>query len=185
MEAPGALKFREGGSADAAALSSVLAKANETYADWTPADWDPQIELSAQESDRLAPVLANPGSWCLIAEDDSQRAVAYVVLRPAVTSGEERERESIPGLAHLWHLFVRPAWWGSGVAARLLAEAMAEAERRRYRAARLWTPRDHSRARAFYRREGWRETGEEHYAADLDLPLVEYRRPLGGDMLAT
>jgi hypothetical protein len=51
-------------------------------------------------------------------------------------------------------------------------------EARGYTSAVLWTPRDNPRARAFYRREGWRETGCERYAADLDLDLVEYGRPL-------
>jgi GNAT superfamily N-acetyltransferase len=184
MEARGAVKFREGGSADAGALSLVLAEASETYAEWTPAGWSPAVPMEVQEAEHLAARLADPRSWCLVAEDGGD-PVAYVVLRPALTSGEEHQREPIPGLAHLWHLFVRPAWWGTGVATQLLSEAMAEAGRQGFTAARLWTPREHARARAFYRREGWRETGVEHYAEELDLPLVEYRRPLGGAMLAT
>ena len=109
-------------------------------------------------------------------------AVGYVVLRPAVT--REEPPEPIAGLAHVWHMFVRPAWWGSGVAAGLLRSALGEAERQGYANARLWTPRDNARARAFYRREGFRESGAGRYAEDLDLDLVEYRRPLDGTMLA-
>jgi hypothetical protein len=39
-------------------------------------------------------------------------------------------------------------------------------------------PRDNGRARAFYRREGWCETGDERYAPHIDLQIVEYRRSL-------
>jgi GNAT superfamily N-acetyltransferase len=102
--------------------------------------------------------------------------VGYAALTPART--REEPRRPIAGLGHLWHLFVVPAWWGRGVATHLLAEAMSEAERRRYTAARLWTPRANARARAFYLREGWRETGAEMFAEDLQLDLVEYRRML-------
>jgi ribosomal protein S18 acetylase RimI-like enzyme len=99
-----------------------------------------------------------------------------VILREAVTLDDAAQ--PMPGLGHLWHLFVRPTWWGTGVAVSLLKEAMDEARRRGHAAARLFTPRDNGRARAFYRREGWCETGDERYAPHIDLQIVEYRRSL-------
>ena len=38
---------------------------------------------------------------------------------------------------------------------------------------RLWTPSGQRRARAFYAREGWRETGTEWFDEGLQLMLVE------------
>lgn len=166
---------RVGMPQDAAALAAVTFQAFATYWDWAPAGWSPAGRPGAHEAELLAERLARPGYWCLFEESDGE-PVGYVVLRPAVTTGENPA--PIAGLGHLWHLFVRPAWWGSGVATRLLAEAMEEARRRDYAAARLWTPRENARARAFYEREGWRATGAEHYSADLDLQLLEYRRSL-------
>ena len=74
-----------------------------------------------------------------------------------ITHAAERERPHvrIPGRAHLWMLFVRPPWWGSGLAARLHRLALEEAAREGYETIRLYTPHGAARARAFYEREGW------------------------------
>ena len=82
--------------------------------------------------------------------------------------------------AHLWQLFLRPPWWGSGVAGDLLRQAVAAALDQGYRRMRLITPRDQVRARAFYEREGFSHTGWEALEQPLGLVLVEYaREPLG------
>jgi GNAT superfamily N-acetyltransferase len=162
---------------DAAALTSVLAEAFETYREWAPDSWNPRIELGDQEAWEFTERLSRPDYWGLVAEADG-RAVGYVVLRQGLTI--EEPRQPIPGAGHIWQLFVRPAWWGSGLAARLLEQAVGEARRREYTELRLWTPRDNARARAFYAREGWRATGRTRYGPDLDLDLLEYRRSLAG-----
>jgi GNAT superfamily N-acetyltransferase len=137
---------RVGEPPDAAALAAVALEAFGTYWDWAPDDWTPAGRPGEHEAQLLAERLALRGYWCLFEEVEGE-PVGYVVLRQAVTTGENPE--PIAGLGHLWHLFVRSAWWGAGVATRLLAEAMEEARRRHYTAARLWTPRDNARARAF------------------------------------
>ncbi len=164
---------RVGRPQDAAALTSVLAEAFETYRDWAPEGWSPRIELGNQEEWAFSERLGRSEYWGLLAEADGW-AVGYIVLRQALTI--EEPRQPIPGAGHIWHLFVRPAWWGSGLAATLLAEGVAEAQRREYMQLRLWTPRDNARARAFYEREGWSTTGGTRYGPDLDLDLVEYGR---------
>ena len=63
------------------------------------------------------------------------------------------------GGVYLWHLFTRPAWWGTGLAAGLHDAFLAEARARGYRTARLHTPAGHARARRFYERRGWRVSG--------------------------
>jgi GNAT superfamily N-acetyltransferase len=88
-------------------------------------------------------------------------------------------REPIPGLAHLWLLFVVPEHWGTGLASDLLAWAHAGMVEAAYDAARLWTPMGQARARAFYVGRGWEPTAREHLNNDLGLPLVEYRVELG------
>lgn len=172
MDAQPGISVRPGDQEDAPALAQVLVEALSSYREWAPAGWNPHTELPARE---IGERLAADESWCLVAEAGGE-PVAYVVLLPALDHGEPRE--PVPGLAHLWHLFVVPRWWGSGVARLLHDEAIAEAARRGYTEARLWTPKDNARARAFYRREGWRESGAETFADDLDLELVEYRHSL-------
>jgi GNAT superfamily N-acetyltransferase len=98
---------------------------------------------------QIAKRLAEPDYWCLLAEWRGQ-VVGHAVIRQSRTLDEARA--PLPGVAHLWHLFVRPRRWGTGVATRLLTEAMRAARSRGYCEARLWTPRDNARSRAFYSR---------------------------------
>ena len=53
----------------------------------------------------------------------------------------------------LHQLFVRPAVWGTGVAAELHDRAIALGGRR------LWVMEKNARARRFYEQRGWREDG--------------------------
>jgi GNAT superfamily N-acetyltransferase len=159
--------------ADATALAETVRLGFEGYRAWAPAGWDPpppQIDLI-----RTRESLGQPDVWCAIAEAGGATA-GHV----AVTSARTREepRALIPGMAHLWMLFLREPWWGTGLAADLLGRAIAEASARGYRTIRLETPSAHVRARRFYEREGWLMAGEPYYAPALGLEIVEYRRDL-------
>jgi GNAT superfamily N-acetyltransferase len=79
---------------------------------------------------------------------------------------------------HVWMLFVREPWWGTGLAGRLLRAAEEDAVERGWSELRLQTPSEHARARAFYEREGWATDGEPLYEPTLGLVLVTYRRAL-------
>jgi GNAT superfamily N-acetyltransferase len=168
------LAYLCGTAADAPALTELVSKAFATYTDWAPPGWS-MPDLDAEMREVLEQWLDEPVAWSRVALDGDQ-PVGYVSVLPARTA--EEPRTFIPGLAHLWHLFVLREWWGTGLAKRLLDEATEEARRREYQAIRLWTPRDHARARAFYAREGWAPTGAEQFADQLQLDLVELRRML-------
>ena len=56
-------------------------------------------------------------------------------------------------------MYVRPRAWGTGLADRLHAAAVAELERRDADRARLWVLEGNERARRFYERRGWRPDG--------------------------
>jgi GNAT superfamily N-acetyltransferase len=162
------IRTRTAGPEDAAVVAGLIAGGFETYRAWAAAGWAPPPTETAEEIARIARRLGDPDTWCLLAEEDGE-PVGHVSFLPA---------QSLDGLAHLWHLFVRTEWWGAGVAGRLLAEAVSEARRRGYARMRLFTPRDHGRARAFYRREGWSQIGASRYEPELALELVEYVREL-------
>ena len=69
----------------------------------------------------------------------------------------------------LRHLAVRPDLWGSG-----LAEEVFEAST----APRLWCLEANHRARRFYARHGWQETGVSRTSEFSPFPVeLEYRRP--------
>lgn len=116
--------------------------------------------------------LAN--GWGVVAEDDGV-IVGLGAFEPA--REEVREGALMPGLAHVWAIFVRETHWGVGIATALLATVTAEIARQGYAEARLYTPALQARARRFYAREGWRELGEPFAVEALGLDMVELRRP--------
>jgi GNAT superfamily N-acetyltransferase len=167
------VRIRRATLADAPALAETVHQGFEGYRAWAPRGWDPpppQVDLA-----RIRAAVVLPGTWCVLAEDGGAPA-GHVAFTPALTRSEPRE--PVPGLAHLWMLFVRAPWWGTGLAADLLGRAVAAAASRGYEAMRLETPAAHSRARAFYEREGWRAMRAPEYSPLLGLELVEYRRSL-------
>jgi GNAT superfamily N-acetyltransferase len=158
---------------DAQDLAETVRLGFEGYRAWAPRGWDPpptQLHLI-----RLRETLGQPGAWCEIAFD-GESVAAHAAFSPARTRAEPRE--PIQGVAHLWMLFVREPWWGTGLAAELLGRATTEAAARGFATMWLDTPSAHGRARAFYEREGWSAAGEATYDPALGLELVEYRRTL-------
>jgi ribosomal protein S18 acetylase RimI-like enzyme len=168
-----ALVLRPATVGDAAALAAVLVEGFESYRSFAPEDWRgaPPVRDVAHD---LAARLETPPVWCLMAEQGSQVA-GYVSLLPA---RDTRRPVDDPGLAHLWMLFVRAPWWGSGLASRLHAAACDAAQARGFTAMRLFTPAEQARARRFYEREGWTLADGPHVDRELGLSIVEYRRPL-------
>jgi GNAT superfamily N-acetyltransferase len=161
--------------ADVPDLTETQRQGFEGYVAFAPRGWtppDPVVEANAVR-DRLS----QPDAWCVIAHDGDAVAghVGFLAARK-----REGDREPIPGLAHLWALFVREPYWGSGLARRLHAMAVEEAAARGYVAMRLYTPACQARARAFYEREGWTTDGAAWLEPMLALDLVEYRRALPG-----
>jgi GNAT superfamily N-acetyltransferase len=157
---------------DAVQIATVLGEGFEGYRAFAPPGWEPP-DLG-EELERIRRRLADPEVWCLLAERDAEPA-GHVAVMPAWLH-EHASHE--PGLAHFWQLFVRPPWWGSGLATALHAEAVGEAGARGFTAMRLFTPADQARARRFYEREGWAAAGEPSDELDFGLPLVEYRRAI-------
>ena len=113
--------------------------------------------------------------WGAIAEHQG-RAVGFAAAEP----GREEVRTGgfVPGLAHVWAVFVLEEHWGDGTAPALLALVLDEARARGFVEGRLFTPVLQERARRFYAREGWTERGEPELVEHLGLELIELRRPL-------
>jgi ribosomal protein S18 acetylase RimI-like enzyme len=160
---------------DLPAITETQRQGFAGYAAFARRGWVPP--LPQVEAAGIRDRMAQPDAWCVIAHDGDAVAghVGFLAARE-----REAERAPIPGLAHLWALFVREPYWGSGLARRLHAMAVAEAAARGYRAMRLFTPAGQARARAFYEREGWACDGPAWLEPMLDLDLVEYRRSLPG-----
>jgi GNAT superfamily N-acetyltransferase len=158
--------LRPAGPEDAEVMSETLQTGFDGYRAIAPPGWRPPDARAATELARMRARLGEPTTWAMLAEDGGLVAghAAYV------------PQPGVPGSAHLWQLFLRPPWWGSGIAQALLREAVAAAAAEGYRRMRLFTPRDQARARAFYEREGFAHSGWEAFEEAIGLVLVEYAR---------
>jgi ribosomal protein S18 acetylase RimI-like enzyme len=162
--------LRRPGPSDLDALADNVAEGFDSYRAFAGAGWEPPPrEGMRAELDELLP---RGYFWCLLAEVDG-RTAGHVAIMPAT---ESRWATAEPDVAHLFHIFVRPPFQGSGLAAELLCMAVEEMRARGYAAARLFTPAGQARARRFYEREGWSAAGGPSFATGLGLELVEYRR---------
>ena len=158
---PPAVTTRRARPSDALTIARTMQLGIETYRAFAPAGWTtrPPPELAANLSERLR----SRFTWGLLADIAGEPA-GHALMFPDWQPGAG---------AYLSHLFVRPAWWGTGLAADLHDAFLAEARARGYRAARLHTPAGHARARRFYERRGWRVSAPPE--TWIDLPVIEYR----------
>jgi GNAT superfamily N-acetyltransferase len=175
------IETRRAGVGDLDAVMADVIAGFASYVSFAQTGWkQPNV---AANRDFTAEILADEGTWALLATVDGA-PVGHVAFMPgrrrAAGDRNKRwsERELVPGLAHLWQLFVLPDWWGRGVAPLLHDAAVGEMRARGYGNARLFTPSLHARARRFYERRGWAFIDEEHND-DLDLTMAEYRLDLG------
>jgi ribosomal protein S18 acetylase RimI-like enzyme len=168
-----AFEIRPATLADVPVLTETVRQGFESYAAFLPAGWSPPPERF--ERARIEERLPLDDAWCMLALDGDDPAGHVAVL---AAREQTADRPLIPGLAHLWMLFVRQPWWGSGLAPHLLTLAIAEAAARGFATMRLFTPAGQARARAFYEREGFASDGEITFEPMLGLDLVEYRRAL-------
>lgn len=176
-----ALETRRASIADVDVLLGNVQAGFDSYLAFAPAGWDPPgVE---RDRDWTIELLSGQGTWALLGIADG-RPVGHVAFLPARERrpDDERhwtERPRIPGLAHLWQLFVLPDWWGRGVAPVLHDAAVTEMGDRGFEQARLYTPSSHLRARRFYERRGW-SARDELWNERLQLVLAEYWLTLTG-----
>jgi GNAT superfamily N-acetyltransferase len=162
--------------ADLDAILAIVQSGFDSYGEFMHEDWRPPDAFAGREGN--AEILAQEGTWALLALAD-RKPIGHVAFTPARERSEGEppgwsKRRPIPGLAHLWQLFVLPEWWGRGVAPALHGAAVAEMRARGYERARLFTPSASPRARRFYERRGWRPVGEEWFEP-LAMLCTEYR----------
>lgn len=167
-----ALAFREIVSDDIAELAGLVADAFAGYRRFAPVGWQPPS--ASEQVAVLRGWIADPDFWGELASD-AQMLVGHATFIPAARHSFQAVPD--PAIAHLGHLFVRPRYWGSGVAAQLLARASTAAGARGFAAMRLFVPVGQGRARRFYAREGFVAVGEP-FDFGLGLAVLEYQRSL-------
>src|SRR4051794_8795634 len=169
------IRYRAATSRDAAIVAELMAAGFATYRDFTVPGWRPRAAIQDESEVHARLSRGDVHSRLALAADGT--AAGVTGWMPSLARTDRRER--VPGRAHLWTLFVARSWWGTGLAADLLAWSVDGMRDSGYTDAQLWTPRDHARARAFYEREGWRPTQRAEYSPELGLDLILYERRLG------
>ena len=114
---------------------------------------------------RWAAHIATPGDTVRLVAEEAGELVGFAISGPA-------RDEDVAG-EELYALYVRRAWWGSGLGARLLDAVLAD------RPATLWVLSDNARAVAFYRRQGF-EHDKDGWYDDLAAAEVRLRRGPAG-----
>ncbi len=159
---------REGARHDLAAMADNLESGFLSYRTWANANWEPpsRVEMLLGMMQRFQ----HDGSWSFVGFADNEPA-GHVTARPDVDEHEQ----PIAGVTRLTHLFLRRDYWGSGLADLLYARMLESMIERGYTKSVLWTPSGAARARAFYAKRDWLETGGVEDADNgLGLELVEY-----------
>lgn len=158
------MRVRPATPEDWQAMARLVAACFEEYQAFAHRGWIPPS--AEQELRHLDERLRGAGAWARVATDDRGDVRAHLALHDAPDE---------PGVLHLMHLFLAPEARGTGLAKRLLDDAVAHAAAVGAAQLRLNTPEGQARARAFYLREGWEEA-RRYEVASFGLPLVEYRR---------
>jgi len=166
------LSFREIAPDDIDDLAAAVADALLGYRVFAPAGWQPPP--ASEQASVLRGWIADADFWGEWASEEGALA-GHATFIPAVR--HSFRPASKPSLAHLGHLFVKPGYWGSGVAAELLAHARTAATARGFASMRLFVPAGQARARRFYEREGFVKVSEP-FEGGLGLPALEYQRSL-------
>ena len=156
---------RRAGEADAETMLATMAIGFEGFREFAPPGWNPP---AVAELARIRERLGAAGTWALIAEGLDGPA-GHISFFPQV--GTE-------GSAHLWQLFIRPPWWGTGLARELLRRALDEARDQGYERMRLFTPEGQARARAFYERHGFDAVGPAAFDPNIGFNVMQYAQAL-------
>jgi len=169
---------REATPADATGIGEVHAAAwRSAYRDVFEAAW--LQRLAAKRRNRWPDLMASDEfepTTVLVAQR-GPRIVAFVHFGPDSDGADDGPA------ARIHSCYAIPAEWGSGVAATLLDDAVQHIAEAGYRLVRLRTLAGANRARRFYAREGFQETGfgrEHDFGDGRPVMQVEYERAISG-----
>ncbi|MFI0741963.1 GNAT family N-acetyltransferase [Streptomyces sp. NPDC021100] len=162
------IAIREAGPADGDALGEIHAAAWE--AAYGPF-FAPEFVASAVRDRRTrwhARIADGTGTLLLATLDDRPSALSRSLPSP-----------TRPGLAELHSFYGHPDGWGTGVAAALMTATLHRLRADGHTRVHLWTVRDTPRARRFYAKCGFTESGATRvvdYGDGTPIAQVEYER---------
>lgn len=160
MPMPSDVSIRQGVPADAEALAHLHVDVwDDAYTGLMPQGiLDDRREKVAERVERWREILGGDRpTW--VAED-TEGLIGFA------SSGPARDND-MDGMLELWALYVRAAYWGTGVGYALFEIAVGD------RAAYLWVLANNERAISFYERQGFRLDGtEDEHDEGLHVRMV-------------
>ena len=154
------MRFRAATTGDLEAVLAIIARADEQSGDWAPGG-RPHAPSADYDRARISSMLAGDASYNEVAEADGS-VVGFVNGHPR---GE---------VVHISYLFVDPDHQGRGIGTQMLEHAVEAAARNGHRRATLNTAVLNRRARDFYERAGWIDTGGRSHNAEIGLEMADY-----------
>ncbi len=153
---------------DADVIADIIISCREDWRSWAgeALEKHDHKELAAFWVDRIA----NPENSTLCY--DKGEVLVVSSAGPERDSYEPSSQSSQS--AHLSTFFARPTMHGSGVSAQIHDALLTELKTRKCTTVRLWVPAGAARARSFYARKKWAETGKTTMYAGLER--LEMRR---------
>ena len=148
---------------DTEAIAYVISTAQKTWVTW--ANDELQLYDVAQLSEQWSQRIDNLTTISFVYTDAHSHVVAVASAGPEALSFKPSSTN--PDSAHLSTLFALPDYHGSGAVQDLHDHLLLTLTAERYCTVRLWVPQDASRARRFYARNGWNETGTQTHFAGL------------------
>jgi len=175
---------------DAAAIAALRAQSwQAAYTGIIPAEvlavWTGE-QMVAENADRIA---AERWRIMIVAAPAGQPAGADGEIIGFAAAGPERAKNALPvppgpeagqpARTELYAIYVAPAHWSSGAGRALLAEELERARAAGSGWISLWVLEDNVRARRFYERSGFADTGERLVSPELGgVVQVRYERPV-------
>jgi L-amino acid N-acyltransferase YncA len=147
-------RLRDATAADAAAVAAVqVASWRVAYRGLLPDELLDGLSVADRER-HWSGVLAGPDprSGIVVAEDASG-LIGFAAV------GRAPDRDPADAVGQLFAIYLAPPALGTGVGRRLHAAALDRLRAAGFTSAVLWVLPGNHRARGFYRREGWTETG--------------------------
>jgi len=163
---------REAVADDGARIGDAHAEAWRVgYTDlFPPADLDAAVDVRRRMWTGLVGDPAFGGT--LLVAEEAGVVVGFVHFGPAASDAR---------IGEIYGFYVHPDSWGTGTAQALMTEAVRRLAAS-FTSAVLWTHEGNGRARRFYTKAGWTETGNQREETLWDgpvFPAVEYQRLLG------
>jgi GNAT superfamily N-acetyltransferase len=166
------VNLRDATIADRDELVDLVLRCDESYRDWA----GPELRVPARDEEiaHWHRRFADPVQRIRAAEIDGAivGTCAWTQAR-----GSHGVGPLLPGRAHVSAVFVDPRHWRQGIAATLVADALAAMTEAGFESVQLWTP-EGAPARKFYDAGGWTLTDRRQQMPEMNLPLVMYERRL-------